>query len=329
MIRLFWICLCLPATAFAQFYKQNEWIDQLDLKGALPEKLLSTRSALFYSYTLTQKELENTQDYFQRTGIDAVACFELDRLMAGKDITRAFSDYFNKREITNLIFLEKRGQDFRLVATTVNGKETVWEPGQTAWSAAHRLLTEVLKELYLTAVNSQKKQNLLISDFPETGLAINPILGRRNEFYAIDVKVDPLAIPKFGDPDMDRELEQIIQNNYPLKYKLTEPGVPEKDLRKQGYLYVVCFVNTRNGVAKDLLGYSTNPTETAQVSVTYPDGPQQVVKTIPSAQPVFKVYFKHIDSGNVFLGGKWDADLTWQQALLNYIRGLKVELRIN
>jgi hypothetical protein len=30
-----------------------------------------------------------------------------------------------------------------------------------------------------------------------------------------------------------------------------------------------------------------------------------------------------------FLEPKWDADVTWQQALLNQIKGMKLELRID
>jgi hypothetical protein len=65
----------------------------------------------------------------------------------------------------------------------------------------------------------------------------------------------------------------------------------------------------------------------AIASVTY-DGGQPQLKNIPSNTPVYKVYFKHIDSGNVFLGTKWDADLTLEQAILNQIRAFKAEFKI-
>ena len=103
---------------------------------------------------------------------------------------------------------------------------------------------------------------------------------------------------------------------------MTEPGIPEKELRKQGQLYVLGFIHARGSVAKELLGYDMTKSESALLSVTFPDGQQQL-KNIPSNTPVFKFYFKHIDSGNVFLGTKWDADVTWQQALINHIRGMK------
>ncbi|HMG92404.1 MAG TPA: hypothetical protein VK589_20240 [Chryseolinea sp.] len=312
----------------AQFSPDEKtWLEQLNLQGGLPEKLLSTRTVVFYDYTLTEKEILNMQQSLQKTGVDAVAYFELDMLMAGMDVTKAFGDYLNKREVTNLLFVHKSEEVFRIIITAYNGKETVIDKQQPAWSRSNNNFNEALKELY-RASSSQRKQNLLINEMPETGLKINPILGNRNEFYAIDLKVDPLAVPKTGDVAIDKELEEIFKMYYPLKYKMTEPGTPEKELRKQGSLYVVCFVRTRGVVAKDLLGYDTSKSESALVSVTYPDNQQQL-KNIGSNTPVYKFYFKHIDSGNVFFGTKWDADLTWQQALINQIKGMKAELRLN
>jgi len=307
---------------------EKVWVEQLNLTSGLPEKLLSTRSVVFYDYTLTEKELADIQKSFQQTGIDPVAYYELDRLMAGKDITKAFSQYLIKREIVNLLLIEKKAESYRVTVTIFNGKETVIDLQQPAWSSANRLLAEALKDLYRTASSQQKKQNLLINDVPEIGLQIDAILGNRNEFYAMDLKVDQLAVPKTGDEKADRELAEIFASHYSLKYKLTEPGLAEKELRKQGLHYVLCLVYARGIVAKDLLGYDVSKSESALVSVTYPESQQQL-KNIPSNTPIYKFYFKHIDSGNVFLGTKWDADLTWQQALRNQIKGMKAELRLN
>ena len=79
----------------------------MNLSAGLPSKLLSTSSVIFYDYRLTEKELADVQQSFQQTGIDPVAYFELDRLMAGKDITKAFGQYLSKREMVNLLFIEK------------------------------------------------------------------------------------------------------------------------------------------------------------------------------------------------------------------------------
>ena len=321
--------LLLPGWLQAQrISSEKERIEQLNLQGGLPEKLLSTRAAGFYDYMLSASELEEVQLAFQKTGIDAIIYFELDKPFASKDVSKAFNDYLSKREIENLVFIEKNDDGYRITVTVFTGKEDIMAPGQVAWSTSNRLLTEALKTLGRAAASSQKKQNLLINDAPETDAVINPILGKRNEFYATDLTVDQLAIPMTGDETIDGELEQILKDNYPLKFKMTDAGIGEKELRRQGFLYVMGFVHTRGSVARELLGKKIKKTESAFLSVTYPDGQQQL-KNIPSNTPVFKFYFKHIDSGNIFLGTKWDADISWQQALLNYIRGMRAELRLN
>jgi hypothetical protein len=87
-------------------------------------------------------------------------------------------------------------------------------------------------------------------------------------------------------------------------------------------------VHTRGSVAREILGYDTSKPESAYVSITYPDGTAQM-KNISADTPIYKFYFKHIDSGNVFLGTKWDADVTWQQALKNHLVAFKTELKVN
>lgn len=316
-------------TAFGQLsLTEKEWIGQLNLTAGLPEHLLSTRSIVFYSFDLSIEELEGIQLSFQRTGIDAVSYFELDKLTAGKDIIGAFGSFIQKREIANLIFIEREESGFRISITSFNGKDNLIDKGQAAWSYSNRLLAEALKELYRTSSSQQRKLNLLINDVPELDMPIDPILGKRNEFYALDLKVDPLSVPLTGDDAVDKRIKEIIETHYPLKYKFTEPGLTDRDIRKQGLPYVLCFVHTRDVAAKELLGFDMSKSESALVSVTYP-GDQQQLKNIPSNTPIYKFYFKHIDSGNVFFGTKWDADLTWDQALINQIKGMKAELHLN
>ncbi|HEY3402807.1 MAG TPA: hypothetical protein VGK59_05425 [Ohtaekwangia sp.] len=326
---LFFLLLFYTSSAPAQLLdEEKNLVSQLNLSGGLPEKLLSTRTAVFHSYTFTPKELNDAQGYFQRSGIDALVYFETDRLIANADVTRTFSDYLLKREIANLIFLEKTESDYRIVITLFNGKESVVDPKQNAWTVSNTVFTEILKTVYRTTANQLKKQNMLVNDVPETDIQVNPILGKRNEFFAMDLKVDMLSVPKTGDPVIDQQLDEYFKANYPLKYKLTEPGLSDKELRKQGYLYVLRFIHTRGIAARELLGYNMTKSESALASVTYPNG-QSVLKNIPSNTVIYKAYFKHIDSGNVFLGTKWDADISWDAALRNHIQGLKLEFRLN
>lgn len=321
------VALCL--NAMAQLPKSDkQYVDQLNLSGGFPPKLLSTRTIVYYSHLLNDSELMLVQEYCQRAGIDAVGYFPLDILTAGREITRAMAEFLTQREISNLLFVESSPTGARISITTFNAKETLVEISQPAWSIENKLLLEALKILTRRALAELKKENLLINDYPETDIMINPIKGKRNEFYAVDMKVDLVAIPRFGEETMDKELEALMTANFPFAHKLVDPGISEKDLRKQGFLYIMHVVHTRGELARDLLGYKESKPQTALVSVTYPETQLQL-KTIPSSAVVFKFYFKHIDSGNVFLGTKWDADITWQQALLNNIRGMKVEMRLN
>ncbi len=87
------------------------------------------------------------------------------------------------------------------------------------------------------------------------------------------------------------------------------------------------YVHCRGKTAKDLLGYDITRGESAYGSVTFPNGIPQV-KTIPVETTVFKFYIKHIESGNTFLGTKWDADESQVQAMKNYIMAFKSEMKL-
>jgi hypothetical protein len=320
--------LLILSKGFAQISDEEiKFMSRMKPSQALPEKLLNTRTAVFYTYTMPQKELEKIQLSFQRTGIDAIVYFETDELLAGKDVKIAFADYLNKRDISNLVFFQKNDKGYKAAITPFNNKASIIEENQYAWMGENPALDELLKSIYLTTGGGLKRQNMLINDYPETDININPIQGRRSDFFAIDLKVDELAVPKTGNEAMDKVLETTF-STYPFKYKLTEPGLSERDLRNKGSLYVLCYVHTRGSVAKKLLGYNMSKSESALVSMTYPEGGQPQLKNIPSETLVYKFYFKHIDSGNVFLGTKWDADITWEQALKNQIKGFKIEFKI-
>lgn len=273
------------------------------------------------------KELEKIQKQFQEIGIDAVVYLESDLLAAGRDASVALAEYLNAREIGHLIVFQKEG-GYSLHAAAYNNLATLFEENQSAWYHQDKTLDLLLQRLERAINNaSLTRENMLINEFPEVAMPLNLFKGRRADFFAIDLKVDPLAVPKFGDEAMDRELEEIMKS-YPYKYKLTDAGLSESQIRKDGSYYVLRFVYARDKSAQSLLGYNSTKSQSAIVSVTYPEDKAQL-KSIPANTMVYKFYFKHIDSGNIFLGTKWDADETWQQALINQIKAFKAELKIN
>ncbi|HEY0770965.1 MAG TPA: hypothetical protein VGD31_11595 [Sphingobacteriaceae bacterium] len=326
LLSLFCIFVC--SASFAQLpLDESQFYARIKPGTVLPEKLLASKTAVFYPYTMTQKDLALAQQYFQRAGIDAVVYLESDLLMAGRDVSVNMAQYLNAREIANLIVFQKTEGQYKLTLFEYNRKANFIEADAPTWVNQNRVLEEILKTLYLAASNGGlKRENNLINDVAESGSVINAIEGRRNEFYAIDLKVDPLAVPKFGDEALDKQLEEIMKA-YPFKYTLTDAGLSEAELRKQGYLFVLRFVKARAKVAKQVLGYDVTKAESAIVSISY-TGDQPELRNISVNADVYKYYFKHIDSGNVYLGTKWDADEYWQQAIVNQLRGMKIELKI-
>lgn len=293
---------------------------------AVPINLLATRSVVLYDPTFTLDELNQTQQAFQQIGIDAVAYFEQDVVTAGKDVANAYTTYFISRQIQHIVYLDKKAEGYAFRAALFNQKASLVDAG-TVWRVQQPKLTELLRNVFQDTWRSQKKKNFLISEFPETDILVDFIPGKRQELYAYDLKVDQLAVPRFGNEEMDKQLAQFFQDNYPLKYKLTDPGTDEKELRRNGFAYVLCFVRTRGIAARQVLGYDMNRRETAYASITFPGGQLQL-KTIPAQTEVYKFYFRHIDNGNVFLGSKWDADDNWLDALRNHVIGFKIDAKL-
>lgn len=319
---LFLFLLCLRAWG----QTTDELVAKLTITQTVPPDLLATRSVVFYSPTFDADELKTIQKTFQQTGIDAVAYYKNDLILSGNDVSPAFSKLFQNRDIRYLIFLVKAEKSCTLTVSAFNAKVSFVDDGQPAWQVSNPVLKELLADVFRAGANSQKKLNFLVNDYPEPGSIPAIIEGRRSEFYAFDLKLDKLAVPKFGNEKMDRELESFFRENYPFEWALTPPGTSSADLRKQGFLYVLCHVNTRVSAAREILDYPSAKQESAIASVTYPNGLLQL-KAIPAETPVYKFYFRHIDTGNVFLGPKWDADTTWQEALRNHILGFKTELK--
>lgn len=328
MMKLIFALSLIPYFLFGQLSQGGgSAINRLATGSSLPEKILSARSVVLYSPGITPQEINDIHESLTRTGIDAVAYFAIDKVFAGPDVELAFYQYFTTREIGCFVIVQKTTSSYQVIVTAFSGKVEILHQDQPAWSVENQSLKESLRILYSTALNTYKKQNLLISDKPETDLVVNVIVGRRTEAFATDLKVDRLAVQKFGDDELDRELEEIMKM-YPFKYGLVDKNIPEADLRKQGYFYILRSVCSRGPTAKEVLGYTVSRVETAVASITYPEGVEQV-KTIPSNIPVYKYYARQIEFNNVFLGSKWDADTSWQQALKNFIFGFRKAMMVN
>ncbi len=309
--------------------QENPLLSRLKLTTTVPKDLLAGRSFVFYHSGFTEEQLKMTQHHFQQAGIDAVGYFKVDLVFASREVSNKIVDYLNKREIDFIVLLDRVGEKFIVTIAPFNHTYEFVNRDQNAWASSGGDLKELLKIIYRTAINDQPRKNHLINDFPERDFTLDFIEGRRSDFFAIDLKVDKLAVPWFEEAAKDSLLAQLFKTHYPYKYAMVHADKLSKaELRKAGFHYVMEYVHSTGEVAQEILEYPlVTSGKSALVSVTYPEGVLRL-KTISAQTPVYKFYFKHIESGNVFLGTKWDADLNWEDALLNHVKGFKAELKI-
>jgi hypothetical protein len=294
---------------------------------SVPEELLARKAILLYDPVIEQSVLNQVQAGFQAAGIDAVLHYPMDMPLSNTDVNLEFVKYMNSRDIRFIIFLQKSGNQFEFIFAPFNKSASWFEPETPAWKISGSDLNETLQSIRRTAIASQKKKNLLINEVPETELHLNPVIGNHNEFYAIDLRVDKLAIIKTGDTQADQQLEGFFKNNYPLAYTFFEAGSDEREIRSKGYLYLLEFIHCRGISAMKLLGYDTSVPAHTLSSIFFENGSLQI-KTLPATANIYKFYFKHLENGNIYLGQRWDASEDWMQALINQIAGLKAELKI-
>ncbi len=301
---------------------------RLSFSPTIPTELLATRSVVLFQSSIPQKELEECQRFFQQTGIDAVAYFDIHRMLAGQDVRKAYASYMANRSIKFLILFQKDEKGYRLIFCNFNGKKDLVDNNAPAWKQENVSLNELLRTVYRFAVSNLRKQNFLINDLPEMDIIINPFIGRINESFPIEVKSFKTAIPKFGNAADDAELEAYLKANFPLKYELVDVDATEESLYTKGFRTILRFIHARGIVAKEILGYDVTQVARSISTAMFVETDFQI-KTIPADQAVYKFYFKNIEYGNIFLGTKWDADLTWQDALRNHIQAYKVNQKIN
>ncbi len=331
-MRIFYIFLLVLFSHIvgAQDHSAGSLISRLHVDGTLPDDIRSGKSLLLISCDSSvscdnwRTMASETQPRLADAGVDAVATYYMEDILSGADPFAAFMDQFGSRQVTHLVILHHSSTGYDVILTQFNEKEFISE-GQKAWSTHSPELRQALNNVYRAVANSgQPLRNLLILDQPEYGEMADIFTGRRAEFYDLNFSSDKLAVYPFADT---AEIRRVM-SAYPYKYEIIDPSVPEKELRSEGFEFVLRYVHTRAENTKRLLGYEVNEKETSYVSEIMVDG-KPVLRSFPRDEHVYKFYIKHVYSGNIFLGKKWDASPSWQEALTNYLITLRNELLRN
>lgn len=302
---------CLPDTEETFFAK-------LTNNGQLPPRLLSGRTLFFHAHTFSDKELKQIQQSFAETGIDAISVIPLEVLLAGEDVRQAVYRNFQKREISNLIFIQKNAQGYRCVVTTFNGEVNFVDVGQSSWQAENYSLGEVLLQLKREAMAGMKVQNLLINEQPETDVTIKVILGSRIEGFTPDLRIDRVALRLSSNENENMRIKEI-SSAYPFKIEFVADSLSDAQLRGMGFWYVLNCLHAREQKIRHWLEYAPPKTNALLSSGEKHFQPNEVV---------YKFYFKKLEYDNVYLGKQWDAASTWGAALQNFITSLRNELAI-
>lgn len=298
------VAQCLPDT-------EEIFFQRFIIVNQMPERILSGRSLLFYTNSLSQKELVRIQESFSALGIDAVLAIETEKLLGGHDVRKALFDAIQKREISNLVFIQKNQQGYTCTLTNFNQKFSFINTGQPAWQLSKNTLGEMLLELSRNAQSAFAKQNFLVNDQPETDVKISIIRGSRIESHSSDLRVDRLAV-RLSDRAEDNEALKSAFSNYPFKVEFVADSLSDLELRLKGFWYVLQSVHLPEKQARDLLGYAVSK----GLNNSFDD------------RSVYKFYFKKLEFDNVYLGKEWDAATSWQQALQNMLTNLRKELSI-
>ncbi len=289
------------------------------MSGELPAQLLSGRSVLFYSGTFSEKQLEQIQRSYAESGIDAVYTIPVERLLGGHDVRQALYTSLQKREISNLIFIQKNSEGFHQVVTVYNGQSTFVSDKQSAWENTSPSLSELLQQLKREALASLKVQNLLINEQPETELPIRIFSGSHIEGFTPDLKSDRLAVRLTPYAEENEILKQLC-GQYPFKVEFVEFTMTDAELRQKGFWYVLNSVRGPQAQIRELLGYAEAKSGSQTQSTT--------LTPSNTSEILCKFYFKKIEFEHVYLGKQWDASTTWQQALENFIGNLRKELNL-
>ena len=330
IFRMLYMILFLIMTAVLQAAGQGTSPDSV--QNQLPENLRSGK-ALMLIEPLPDPEdsrlrgewmpiAEKAQPYMKLAGIDVVAAYHKDDILSGTETEKAFLRTFDERNITHLVIIKREESVYR-VSVTEFDKTNLIATDKPVWTASAPDLTTVLNQLYRTCANSgQELKNLLILENAIPGILISPINGRRSEFYDLNLQGDQLAVLPFADT---AEIGQVMKF-YPYKYDFVDPEDSEREIRSEGFQFILHYVHTTGESVRELLGYETG--EDAYVSASVSNGEPYEV-SYDKDLPVYKFYIKHIYSGNVFLGRSYDAAPTWQEALTLYIANLRKELMGN
>jgi len=330
------ISLVFFNNAFSQQVPAFVYYNNLTKQTGFPTDLQSSRSAVIVNVNEDWKEFSaNVHGKLRLMSIDAIQYIDYNDLNAGNDATLPILDYLKLREVENILTFSKNsiGQ----YEVNITGAQKFLQAGQhKSASFANVELEDLLKYMANELIKAELlKNNFLIADKPELLSDIDALKGRKFEVHARDVATQKLAVPRFKkiaqavidastekeslvsfNQQVDRmniELSEIMKE-FPYKYELVD-DLDSKELYRKGFQFALFHLDTRGVTIKKMMNMTVDDAETEYIS----SGINNALKRINVEELVTKYYIKQVYTNDVYTGDKWDADITWQKSLKNFL----------
>lgn len=307
---------------------------------SLPKNLLQEKSAVFIWEAPGKREwkkhAKGIHRHFERSAIDVVAYYHLTDVFVNEQVSALFFDELKKRQVKYLIILDMRVQPIALHFMHLpNEAQQIF--GSIMAKSLYENSLQGMGELIYQMVYQQdlKRSNYMVINYPQFIELVPYITSKRHEAYNTDVRIDRIAVPQFrqkigelGTDSLNVRLDTLMNRHYPFEYTLVPEVKEEKALVTSfGTPFILYHMYGQGLSLKKLLGYKVNEEETIYLSRKM--GEEKEIKKYNATDEVHKFYIKHVYSGHYYLGHTWDADSNWEQALINFIENMKLEVKVN
>ena len=253
-------------------------------------------------------------------GVDAIAYLHSDDWNASPASRSTFRSFFQKRQVAHLLILSKN--ESNIYELSVNRLDDFGRQWKTTGGSLNQALFRLGKEI---KTRNFVIENFLSSNEPEIVTDVPFSKWTASTSFPDQIKRLTIGVARFESESENDMLKQLL-DSYPFKYELFD-YVDDEDAFRKGYQFILVNMSTAGESIKKLLNYRTGINETDYISTVVADSTATRLKTIPVDAFVHKFYFRQTVNHEAFVGRQWDADLTWEKSLANFILNLRVAFR--
>ncbi len=325
----------------------------------LPISLCNQRSVVIFSVPVEKGEYDKAGEYkkfineihksFITMGIDAVLYINQGKLIESSSSLNSYANILKKREIKNILFVTKKKEEYEILIAPFSGTTKFIEEGEDVFYLKNQNLTRLLLNLGKDLIRmNQPQKNFLILEKPTILESVSIVDNWLLKNYPGILRTSKLAVERFSYLDttmtedatiqerihqrnavikkQNCEMETIMELYYPFKWVMVD-RMSDDDLKKKRYQFVLRSLNGNVESVRKMFNYEVLPTEMDFESIIPMMPNQKKEKRLLKGTLVYKFYMRQTVTKNLHIG-KWDAAISWQEALKNMIGNLDQELNI-